>query len=105
MLAELLSGNLDYTTTGLIDATHVRWFTRRSITELLERCGFLVTEIHRTLDPNALVAEYASRCTVKATGGPYNNRYIGVLHFKDGKVAGWKEFHNPEIATTALTSG
>jgi 2-polyprenyl-3-methyl-5-hydroxy-6-metoxy-1,4-benzoquinol methylase len=48
LVAELLSGNLDYTTTGLIDATHLRWFTRRSITELLERCGFLVTEIHRT---------------------------------------------------------
>lgn len=48
LVAELLSGNLDYTTTGLIDATHLRWFTRRSITELLERCGFLVTEVHRT---------------------------------------------------------
>jgi len=48
LVAELLSGNLDYTTTGLIDATHLRWFTRRSITELLESCGFLVTEVHRT---------------------------------------------------------
>jgi 2-polyprenyl-3-methyl-5-hydroxy-6-metoxy-1,4-benzoquinol methylase len=48
LVAELLSGHLDYTTTGLIDATHLRWFTRHSITDLLERCGFLVTEIHRT---------------------------------------------------------
>src|SRR5437764_6926752 len=34
-----------------------------------------VTELHPGLDPNALVVEYASECTVTATGGPYNNRY------------------------------
>ena len=62
-----------------------------------------VTELHPGLDPNALVAEYASKCTVKATGGPYDNRYIGVVQFKDGKVVAWKEFHNPEIATKALS--
>ena len=64
-----------------------------------------VTQLHRTLDPNELVAEYASDCTVKATGGPYENRYVGILKFKDGKVAAWKEFHNPEIATKALSPG
>ena len=26
-----------------------------------------------------------------------------LLMIKDGKVVGWKEFHNPEIATSALS--
>lgn len=49
ILAELMTGNLTYTETGLLDNTHIRWFTRESMTALLERCGFLVTETHRTL--------------------------------------------------------
>jgi len=62
-----------------------------------------ITEVHRTLDPNSLVCEYASHCTVKKTGGPYNNRYIGVVEFRDGKVWHWKEFHNAEVATRSLS--
>lgn len=73
--------------------------------QLFSDFNIAVTELHRTLDPNELVAEYASKCTVKATGGPYNNRYVGVLSFKDGKIVAWKEFHNPEIATNALSPG
>lgn len=70
---------------------------------LFDNFSIGITELHLGLDPNELVAEYASECTVKATGGPYNNRYVGILTFKDGKVVSWKEFHNPEIATASLS--
>jgi ketosteroid isomerase-like protein len=58
-------------------------------------------ELHRTLDPDALVAEYRSNAVVAASGEPYRNRYIGVFAFRDGKVRSWKEFHNPD-ATRVL---
>ncbi|MGH3468494.1 MAG: class I SAM-dependent methyltransferase, partial [Thermocrispum sp.] len=53
MIAELISGHFSYTATGLLDETHLRWFTRDSITSLLESTGYLVTRIHRTLRTTA----------------------------------------------------
>jgi ketosteroid isomerase-like protein len=58
---------------------------------------------HQLLDPAGLVAEYKSDCVVAASGKPYRNTYIGVFHFRDGKIDRWKEFHNPEISTEALS--
>jgi 2-polyprenyl-3-methyl-5-hydroxy-6-metoxy-1,4-benzoquinol methylase len=49
VLAELFSGDFRYTDTGLLDSTHIRWFTLDSMTRLLESTGFLVTEVRRTL--------------------------------------------------------
>jgi uncharacterized protein len=60
-----------------------------------------VTEFHDCLDPDELVAEYTSDAVVKRNGNAYANRYIGVLRFRDGKIAEWKEFHNPK-ATEVL---
>lgn len=38
----MLEGRFEYEETGILDDTHLRFFTRRSITDLLEGCGFLV---------------------------------------------------------------
>lgn len=49
VVASLLSERFTYTPTGLLDATHVRFFTHDTLVRLLERGGFLVTRLHRTL--------------------------------------------------------
>lgn len=36
----LLFGRFDYTDRGILDRTHMRFFTRRSAVELLDRCGW-----------------------------------------------------------------
>lgn len=41
----LLAGNFNYDASGLMDATHLRWFTRRTARELFERAGFSVTAL------------------------------------------------------------
>jgi methionine biosynthesis protein MetW len=41
----LLLGNFEYKESGIMDATHLRWFTRRSFAALFERCGLEVVEI------------------------------------------------------------
>ena len=41
----LLAGNFDYRATGLLDRTHLRFFTRDSIEEFLEQNHFDLTEI------------------------------------------------------------
>ena len=38
-------GMFDYDQRGILDATHLRFFTRRSITKLIERQGFTIRRI------------------------------------------------------------
>jgi len=45
----LLRGRFDYQPTGLMDATHLRWFTLASLRRLLEGCGFAVESSAGTL--------------------------------------------------------
>lgn len=40
---ELLRGRWDYAACGIMDATHLRWFTKKSVIELFENAGFNVT--------------------------------------------------------------
>ncbi len=63
--------------------------------------GLTLGEVHPCLDPDELIAEYASDAVVAHNGNSYRNRYIGVVRFREGKICGWKEFHNPD-ATKAL---
>jgi glycosyltransferase involved in cell wall biosynthesis/2-polyprenyl-3-methyl-5-hydroxy-6-metoxy-1,4-benzoquinol methylase len=48
VLAELIKGRFTYQDTGLLDSTHLRFFTLASLRELLERTGFFITGIERT---------------------------------------------------------
>lgn len=45
----LLSGAFQYSPTGLLDETHIRFFTRASVQELFENTGFEVVRVDRTL--------------------------------------------------------
>jgi SAM-dependent methyltransferase len=38
----LLQGRFDYADTGILDDTHLKYYTRRSIGDLLETCGYIV---------------------------------------------------------------
>lgn len=44
---DLLSGEFQYRRLGLLDETHVRFFTRYGIEELFCECGYLVAEMQR----------------------------------------------------------
>jgi 2-polyprenyl-3-methyl-5-hydroxy-6-metoxy-1,4-benzoquinol methylase len=44
----LMQGKFQYSSLGLLDNTHLRFFTRESIEQLFEDAGFLVTELRRT---------------------------------------------------------
>ena len=59
----LLQGRFDYADTGILDDTHLKYYTRRSIGDLLEACGYIVDvmgwieqrvseeDLHAVLDP------------------------------------------------------
>ena len=48
VIGELLAGRFTYQETGLLDASHLRFFTLSSMRDLLERNGFGVTRVART---------------------------------------------------------
>lgn len=62
-----------------------------------------LTEIFECLDPNLLIAEYVSEGRSTVTNKPYQNTYIGLWRFREGKICGVKEYLNPLIATEANT--
>ncbi|MEO6510760.1 MAG: class I SAM-dependent methyltransferase, partial [Nocardioides sp.] len=44
----LLDGRFDYTETGILDDTHTRFFTKRSLVDFVRSGGFAVAELRRT---------------------------------------------------------
>jgi len=48
---QLLMGEFDYVDRGILDATHLKFFTRKSIIDLLESCGYLVESMDWTDSP------------------------------------------------------
>lgn len=44
----LLQGRWQYTPTGLLDSTHIRFFTRRSLTQTLRDAGLVGVDVRRT---------------------------------------------------------
>jgi SAM-dependent methyltransferase len=52
----LLFGRFDYAERGILDGTHLRFFTRRTITSLLNECGCQALDIAPTPVPIQLVA-------------------------------------------------
>lgn len=47
----LLRGHWDYTPEGIMDETHLRWFTRASLLALVARCGWHVNDFDFTVGP------------------------------------------------------
>ncbi len=41
---QLLRGNFDYKETGIMDATHLRWFTAQTIQQLIEQAGYNIQQ-------------------------------------------------------------
>jgi uncharacterized protein len=64
-----------------------------------------LTAVHECVDPDKLVLEYKSHGHVVATGAVYENSYIGVYRFIDGRIWQVREFHNPLITARARPPG
>ena len=53
ILEELSAGRFDYASEGILDVTHLRFFTRRSIQTLFDGAGFRIERWERTTDGRA----------------------------------------------------
>jgi methionine biosynthesis protein MetW len=93
---KLLIGKFDYQRTGIMDATHLRWFTAYSLRMLFIRCGYEVVSMRATAGawmpeyttfPLGLVPERPRAALVRklARGFP---RLFGCQFIVQAKLAG-----------------
>jgi ketosteroid isomerase-like protein len=61
-----------------------------------------VTDIYDLVDPNMLIARYRSDAEGRDKPVGYQNEYIGVFHFVEGKITLWREYANPEASHAAV---
>lgn len=47
----VLRGRFDYKQAGVMDRTHIRWFTRSTLMEMIEGAGFRVEEVRPYFEP------------------------------------------------------
>jgi len=47
LIAELIAGRFDYRDEGLLDRTHLKLFTRKSVLEMLQRSGYRLRDLER----------------------------------------------------------
>ena len=72
-----------------------------AVQEMFAKVKYEVVDIITTTDPDYLIAEVQGRNVIKSTGLPYENYYIMMVKFRDGKVVEWREYSNPLVMSKA----
>jgi len=73
----LLRGEWTLTDFGLMDGTHLRWFTPKTYRELFESCGYVVDSVRALVPPNRKV-QAASMLTL----GRFRHLFIGQIDLR-----------------------
>jgi methionine biosynthesis protein MetW len=74
---DLLRGRFDYQDCGIMDATHLRWFTRRTVREFFERLGFQITALDCTV--NIDLPDYQRRYPWRKMSPAFRRKLVGKL--------------------------
>jgi ketosteroid isomerase-like protein len=69
---------------------------------MFKKFEITITNIYDLLDPDMLIARYRSDAVGREKPVAYQNEYIGIFHFRDGKLTSWREYNNPEVAHSAV---
>lgn len=77
-------------------AQAIRGMFETGVASMFSRLDFEVLETYLGQESDVIVVEYASSGVAAPTGRPYSNRYVGIFTVSDGRVARWREYHNPE---------
>ena len=94
VVRSLLAGNWTYESAGLLDDTHLRFFTRREIEKALFRTGFGITD--RRIVPGPGHAEWVA-------GGRSREVRVGGLTFRGRNPSDAEEFFAYQFLTVART--
>jgi len=70
--------------------------------KMLKFSEFTGVRMHPMLDPDMLIVEFACRGRAVATGKPYDQRYIGVVEMRGGKIFRYRDYWNPLVFLEAF---
>ncbi|MBI4382929.1 MAG: glycosyltransferase [Nitrospinae bacterium] len=65
LINNLAEGNWTYQKEGILDETHLRFFTFREIEKLFQDAGFAIEQVDETLDPQFKNVEYSGQSVLK----------------------------------------
>lgn len=85
----------------LVGASAVRRLIETGMSDF-DPYSYRIGVIHDLVDPQSLIAEYTSHSFFRPRQVPYENAYISILKFRDGKLCYWSEYVNPLIIKEAL---
>ncbi|MFL6084322.1 MAG: nuclear transport factor 2 family protein [Mycobacterium sp.] len=69
---------------------------------MFKKFDITITDIYDLLDPDMLIARYRSDAEGRDKPVAYQNEYIGIFRFNDGKLTYWREYNNPEASHAAI---
>ena len=73
----------------------------RAMPKLFREMPFHHVVVHGALPSGEIVAEYRSDGVTKA-GRAYPNRYVAFFTVRDGRIARWREFFDPNVVAAAF---
>ncbi|HWF27753.1 MAG TPA: nuclear transport factor 2 family protein [Mycobacterium sp.] len=69
---------------------------------MFRKFDITIIDIYDLLDPDMLIVRYRSDAVGRDKPVGYQNEYIGIFRFLDGKITFWREYNNPEVAHAAV---
>lgn len=78
----------------------VKYFA--GIANLMTFEEFRLVAAHQTINPDVAVLEYEGTGKAVRTGRSYQQKYITVLTFRDGRISHWKDYWNPIRVLNAI---
>jgi 2-polyprenyl-3-methyl-5-hydroxy-6-metoxy-1,4-benzoquinol methylase len=77
IIAMLLRGEWNLTDVGVMDRTHLRWFTPKTYQEMFESTGYEVEFVRALVIPG-----WKARLANHLTGGRFRHLFVGQINLK-----------------------
>jgi ketosteroid isomerase-like protein len=75
-----------------------------AVQERFDEVSYVIVDDFPTVDPDLVIVEVHGNSKVRGVDTRYQNHYIMFLYFRDGLVHRWREFSNPDVYRTAVTT-
>ncbi|WP_344420100.1 nuclear transport factor 2 family protein [Pseudonocardia ailaonensis] len=77
----------------------------RQSAHIFDELAFTMREFHMVEGGLSAIVEYTSKGVATPTKKEFNGRYIAVFSFEDGRIALWREYHDPTRFPEAFNAG
>lgn len=74
----------------------------RAMPKLFSQLHFSDVVVHGQLPSGLVAAEYRSDGATRA-GRPYANSYVALFEVRDGRIARWREYFDPNVVAGAFS--